>query len=83
MSQKETVEVSATFGEFLLSLQKRPLCDPGHTRDMTPEQLAALHAFMHEFLAAYWRMRMVVPEDRALRLLDQRVIKAAREKVVR
>jgi len=57
--------------QLLKSLQIRPFCDhvPG---DLSPEQQAALHAFLHEVLASYFRMRMVVPENTALTILDQR-----------
>ena len=62
---------------FVRSLELKPLCDSAHAKNLTPEQQAALHAFLHEFLAAYYRMRILVPEDRANAILDSRFAKAA------
>ena len=69
--QAGTAKGKGFASQLLKSLQVRPFCDhvPG---DLTPEQQAAMHAFMHEVLAAYFRMRMTVPEQTALTMLDQR-----------
>lgn len=73
-------------GRLIHSLTITPLCDHHDTTDLTPEQIAALHMFKHELLAAYYRMRMVVPEAPANRILSKRLAdafaapKAARRK---
>jgi hypothetical protein len=69
-----------TATRLLHSLHVQPFCDHGDVGDLPPEQQAALHAFMFELLASYWRMRMVVPEKQALRVLNARFAKAAKDK---
>ena len=68
-----------TAARLLRSLHLRPFCDHGDVGDLPPEQQAALHAFMFEMLASYWRMRMVVPEKSAVRVLNARFAKAAKD----
>ncbi|WP_162914728.1 hypothetical protein [Desertibaculum subflavum] len=70
---KETTFVAA----LIHSLKVEPLCDHRDTDELTPEQIAALHAYMHENLAAYYRLLMVVPEEVANRILSKRLIKIA------
>lgn len=72
-----------TAAQLLKSLQVRPFCDDNSDQGLSPEQEAALHAFMHEMMAAYYRMRMVVPEQKALTVLDRRFATAAKEKLRR
>jgi hypothetical protein len=76
-TMKEDVGLTAT--QLLGSLQAKPLCDDADVQELTPEQQAALHAFLHETIAAYYRMRMLIPEDRALAVLNKRFAKAAKE----
>ncbi len=82
MKDKAQARVGITATQLLTSLQVRPFCDHGDVRDLPPEQQAALHAFMFELLSAYWRMRIVVPEDKALRVLNKRFAKAATMKAL-
>lgn len=70
-----------TATKLLLSLQVRPFCDDAGDQELTPEQEAALHAFLHEIMAAYFRLRMTVPQDKVLTLLDRRFAKAATERL--
>lgn len=63
-------------GALIRSLTVTPLCDHKDTTDLTPEQVAAMHMFKHELLAAYYRMRMVVPEAPANRILSKRLADA-------
>jgi hypothetical protein len=65
-----------TASQLLNFLQVQPFCD-NTGGDLTPEQEAALHAFLHEILAAYYRMRMTVPEKTALAMLDRKFAQAA------
>ena len=57
---------------LLKSLQVRPFCDDTGGQELTPEEEAALHAFLHEVLASFFRMRMAVPEEKALVILNKR-----------
>lgn len=61
---------------LLKSIQLRPFCDHPDIEDLTPEQQAAMHAFLHEVMAAYFRMTMVVPVGTATRVLNARFAKA-------
>jgi len=74
---KGHVGISAT--RLLHSLHLQPFCDHGDVKDLPPEQQAAMHAFLFELLASYWRMRMVVPENKALRVLNTRFAKAGKD----
>jgi hypothetical protein len=73
MPKVETTFVSA----LIHSLAVQPLCDHRDTDELTPEQIAALHAYMHENLAAYYRLLMVVPEAVANRIISKRFLAAA------
>ncbi len=66
--------------KLLKSLQMRPFCDHTDTDQLTPEQMAAVHAFMHEMLAAYYRMTIIVPAGLSLEVLNKRFAKAAKIK---
>lgn len=71
-------KVETTFVAALIhSLKVEPLCDHRDTDELTPEQIAALHTYMHENLAAYYRLLMVVPEEVANRILSKRLLKVA------
>ncbi|HKU94303.1 MAG TPA: hypothetical protein VJR58_03455 [Vineibacter sp.] len=61
---------------LLTSLRLRPFCDHSSTRDLTPEQVAALHAFLHEVLASFYRLSMVLPEEQTMKILDHRFTQA-------
>jgi hypothetical protein len=52
-------------------LQMGIKCDSRQVKELTPEQQAALHVFLHEFLAQYFRMVMVVPAARANKIMDK------------
>jgi len=80
MKERENTEGGLTASQLLGSLQVRPFCDDPRTKELTPEQRAALHVFLHEIVAAYYRMRMTVPEDLALAILNKRFADAAKMK---
>jgi hypothetical protein len=61
---------------LLDSLKFKPFCDHKSTSELTPEQQAALHAFLHEVLAAYYRMSILVPEEARTRVLNKRFAEA-------
>jgi len=61
---------------LLTSLRLRPLCDHSSTKDLTPEQIAALHAFLHEVMASFYRLSMVLPEEQTMKILDHRFAQA-------
>lgn len=50
-------------GDPFYQLSVAPLCDRPTRRQFSPDQLAALHAFKHEVLAAGYRLYEKVPPD--------------------
>jgi len=40
-------------------------CDASTVKDLTPEQLAALHVFGHKVLACGYRLYEVIPKEQA------------------
>jgi hypothetical protein len=77
MADRPREDGGLTATQLFNSLEMSPLCDPSDVEGLTPEQLAALHAFLHEIIAAYYRMTILVPPDQALVVLDKRFKKAA------
>jgi len=78
MAAKPTM---GTAGKILKSIKVRPFCDSNSgVRDLTPEQQAAMHAFLHEVLAAYYRMSILVPEDAIAKILSHRFDQALKGK---
>lgn len=62
---------------FLESLMLRPFCDAADVKGLTVEQRAALHVFLYEFLAAYYRACEKVPENNVKQVLEKRIILAS------
>ncbi len=58
-------------------LQVRPFCDGPETGGLSPEQQAALHAFQHEVLAAYYRCCEKVPLDKVNGIVGGRLARVA------
>jgi hypothetical protein len=53
-------------------------CDADTVKDLTPEQLAALHVFGHKVLASGYRLYEVIPKEKAdplIRKALERVLK--------
>jgi hypothetical protein len=48
--------------------QQHELCDAPLVQDLTPEQIAALHAFKHEVLAAGFHVYEKISKKKRLRL---------------
>lgn len=61
---------------FLESLMLRPFCDAADVKGLTVEQRAALHVFMYEFLAAYYRACEKVPANSVKQALEKRIVMA-------
>lgn len=58
------------FGASLAARGGRaPRCRAPILKDLTPEQLAALHVCKHEIVAAVFRLYMSVPQDTADQIL--------------
>lgn len=77
MAKKPKVEL----GTLLLNdIRLRPFCDHNDVDHLTPEQQAAVHAFLHEFLASFYRMSIIVPEGDFLQVLNSRFSKALKAK---
>jgi hypothetical protein len=83
MTEHENTVGVLTATQLIGGLQVRAFCDDPRTKELTPEQQAAMHAFLHEILAAYYRMRMTVPQDLALAILNKRFSDAARQRLPR
>jgi hypothetical protein len=77
MADKTQARVGPSASQLLRSLELKPLCDAADVQGMTPEQVAAVHAFLHEILAAFYRMRILVPENLVLTALNKRFERAA------
>jgi hypothetical protein len=67
-----------TFKQLMTSLSVRPLCDGVGDLELSEDQEAALHAFLHEILASYHRLLMHVPKDKVHAVFDRRLAGANR-----
>ena len=77
MASESSPAGQLTASRLLTSLKIQPFCDDIGDQDLTPEQQAAVHAFLHEVLAAYYRMTEMVPVQKAATILDRRFAQAA------
>jgi hypothetical protein len=57
----------------------RILCDKSDVKQLSPEQVAALHAFKHEVLAALFHLFEKVPEDTAKTIVSKHLAEAMQE----
>jgi hypothetical protein len=61
--------------DLFMSLSIKPQCD--HVpEELTPEQVAALHAHLHEVMASFYRLSMVVPQPLIFDVLNRRFAQA-------
>lgn len=77
MADKPKEAGGLTASQLIASLEMSPRCDAADVKGLTPEQQAALHAFLHEVIAAYYRMTILVPQNQAMAVLDRRFSRAA------
>jgi hypothetical protein len=73
---KSTDEKKGPASQLLGSLRQQIRCDSAEGEGLTPEQIAALHAFVHDVLRSYHHLKTLVPEEKVLAVLDRRFGKA-------
>jgi len=80
-SEVEPAGATLSFTRLFGSLQISPFCEGREAQDLDPRQKAAIHLFLHEILAAYYRLITVVPAAKVAAVLNRRFRSAAKHKI--
>jgi hypothetical protein len=80
---EKTDGVGLSFTQLMGSLKLRMLCDDTGDQELSAEQEAAMHAFLHEVFASYYRLTTRVPEKKVRTIFNRRFASAPKDKIPR